>query len=275
MTLTLRHGRRELIPALEPLWNALFEHHLSVGAAGLPTIPRSESWPLRRAHYERLAAEPSGVSIWLAGDVDSPAGYALAYEDYVSGAAAQVLETLSVLPSARGTGLGTRLMDAVDAEARSRGIRVGAVDVLGGNERARGLYLRRGYLPHSESWMRCRISERREDSPEPVDLSATRARAEALGFGLEFSPGPDDTWVTPAEIAELIPAPAGISSLTAGLRLEKDTAEALIGLFSTLERTGRWAIRCEIPAASDAIELRRFLAAEGFRVSTERLLRLV
>ncbi len=67
MTLTPRHGRRELLPALAPLWNALFEHHLSVGAAGLPTIPHSESWPLRRAHYERLAAEHSGVSIWLAG----------------------------------------------------------------------------------------------------------------------------------------------------------------------------------------------------------------
>lgn len=170
----------------QPLWSALFEHHLSVGAAGLPTIPRSESWPLRRAHYERLASEAPGVSIWLASDAGSPAGYALAHEDYVSGSRAQILETLSVLPAARGTGLGSRLMDAVDEEALARGIRVAAVDVLGGNERARKLYLRRGYLPCSESWMRCRISDgtlgdplRDPATPEAAELRALLA---AEGF---------------------------------------------------------------------------------------------
>lgn len=273
MTITLRRGRRELIPALAPLWNALFEHHLFIGAAGLPTIPPAESWPLRRAHYERLAAELPGVSIWLAEDAGSPVGYALAYEDYVSGARAQVLETLSVLPAARGTGLGSRLMDAVDGEALARGIRVAAVDVLGGNERARNLYLRRGYLPYSESWMRCRISERRADFPDAAVLSEMRAHADALGFGLECSPGPDDTWVTPAEIVELSPPSAGASPATTGWCAGEDASEALIGLCAALERSGRWAIRCEIPAAPDAAELRRFLGAEGFRVSTERLLR--
>lgn len=129
MTIALRRGGGELIPALESLWNELFEHHLSVGAAGLPTIPGSESWPLRRAHYELLDSEPPGVSIWLAENAGSPAGYALAHEDYVSGARAQVLETLSVLPAARGAGLGSRHMDAVDAAALTRDLRVAAVDV--------------------------------------------------------------------------------------------------------------------------------------------------
>lgn len=51
---TLHQGRHELVDELEPLWLSLFDHHLSTGAADLPVIRRSESWPRRRALYEQL-----------------------------------------------------------------------------------------------------------------------------------------------------------------------------------------------------------------------------
>ncbi|RGE18046.1 GNAT family N-acetyltransferase [Leucobacter sp. wl10] len=265
----LLRGGSELLPRLEGLWNSLFAHHLSVGAAGLPTIPRPESWPLRRAHYERLASGPSGLSVWLALDGDSAVGYALAHEEAIGGERAQVLETLSVLPGIRGAGLGSRLMDAVDAQARERGIGVAAVDVMGGNARARSLYLRRGYHPHSESWMRSMVSEDRS-APLPP-LGDLRARARALGFALEVSPGPDDTWVTPSEIVELSALAA--SEPPGAVLASPGDAARLASLFDDLERAGRWAIRCATPVAVGAGQLRRFLVSEGFAMSTERLLR--
>lgn len=73
------------IPSLEALWNALFDHHVSIGAAGLPTIRRERSWPRRRRHYEFLFAEHPNAALWRAMVNGESVGYALAYEDTVDG----------------------------------------------------------------------------------------------------------------------------------------------------------------------------------------------
>jgi ribosomal protein S18 acetylase RimI-like enzyme len=54
------------------------------------------------------------------------------------------LMSLSVAPDERGRGLGSALMDAVDAELERRGVADLEVTVLAGNERARRFYERRG-----------------------------------------------------------------------------------------------------------------------------------
>lgn len=159
------------LASLEPLWNALFDHHLSIGAAGLPTIPREQSWPLRQAHYARLITHSPQCSIWLAAQEEHPVGYALAYETHDSADPLWVLETLSVLPEYRGAGIGRALLTAVDEDAHTAGIRVCAVDVMGGNPRARDLYLRAGYLPHTETWVR---SIPPETSHEPTTTRRSR-----------------------------------------------------------------------------------------------------
>lgn len=51
---------------VQPLGEALFDHHLSISAAGLPTIPRESSWSLRRKHCEELFAEKPNAALWLA-----------------------------------------------------------------------------------------------------------------------------------------------------------------------------------------------------------------
>jgi len=52
--------------------------------------------------------------------------------------------TLSVAPNSRGGGIGTALMDAVDAELERRGVHSLEIAVMAGNDRARAFYERRG-----------------------------------------------------------------------------------------------------------------------------------
>jgi ribosomal protein S18 acetylase RimI-like enzyme len=57
------------------------------------------------------------------------------------------LATLAVLPAYRGRGIGSELMDAVEARLRERGIADLAIGVVATNVHAMGFYERRGALP--------------------------------------------------------------------------------------------------------------------------------
>jgi ribosomal protein S18 acetylase RimI-like enzyme len=57
------------------------------------------------------------------------------------------LYSLSVAPAWRGQGIGTLLLDFVDAELASRGIRDLSTSVMVGNSGAQRLYERRGLRP--------------------------------------------------------------------------------------------------------------------------------
>ena len=271
----IEFGGAELFPELQPLWEALFDHHHSVGDAGLAIIPREESWPLRRAHYERLFAGHPWAGVWLVRDpgADGRAvGYALAYGGELDGRRAVTLETLSLLPRARGAGLGSELMRLVAETAAARGCEVGIIDVMGGNERARELYLRAGYRPRSEAWMRStppsttpaghavREVDTRAAAPADAELVAS---SRAAGFALDILPGPDDSWVSSDRFAELTPYDPERGWL----------AGELERLFVLLESAGLWTVIVELPTAPAAAALRGMLIGEEFRLSMERLVR--
>jgi ribosomal protein S18 acetylase RimI-like enzyme len=57
------------------------------------------------------------------------------------------IESLAVLPSHRGRGVGSRLLEALERELESIGVRDLILGVLAGNEDAIRLYRRRGYRP--------------------------------------------------------------------------------------------------------------------------------
>jgi len=57
-----------------------------------------------------------------------------------------LLDGIAVAPDARGTGIGTALLDAVQAEAIDRSCRRIRLDVIDTNPRARALYERRGFI---------------------------------------------------------------------------------------------------------------------------------
>lgn len=256
-----RHGV-EAVPLVAPLWEALFDHHLSLRAAGLSTVPREVTWPRRRAHYESLFTEHDDAGLWIAVAAGGAVGYAMAFGEQLGGRDVMVLETLSVLPAARGQGIGTRLMDAVDDAAAGSGIGAAAVDVVSGNTRSRALYLSRGFAPHTESWMRsCRPAG---TAVAQADLGSLAEAARSLGFDLSTRPGPDDTWESADVIVTLAPT---------GPDWSTPEPSALGDLFALLESAGLWTIQCELPASPAAGRLREIVTAQGFRMSTERLIR--
>ena len=82
-----------------------------------------------------------------------PAGYAVVEihtgpdDTWPVGDTYAEVQSLAVSPGERGSGLGSRLMDTVDAELARRGIHDLAVGVLAGNEDAIRFYERRGLRP--------------------------------------------------------------------------------------------------------------------------------
>lgn len=146
----------ERIDDLEPLWKSLHAHHRTVPPA-LPGIPMREvddTWPRRRAEYEEWLAEPDAF-VLIAEHGEGPVGYALVHfhrpadDCWVTRERFAELESLAVLPEARGRGIGGALMREVYAELRRIGVRELVIGVLATNERALRFYEREGFRP----WM--------------------------------------------------------------------------------------------------------------------------
>jgi ribosomal protein S18 acetylase RimI-like enzyme len=137
------------IDELEPLWLALREHHGSVTEHWGPLRPAEDSWARRRKTYVDILSE--GGTLFLAVEDGAPVGLAICEReeggsptwawppDFLA------LVDLIVLPGARGGGVGTQLLRAVEAEARERGVAAVALNVAAPNERARRFYERHGY----------------------------------------------------------------------------------------------------------------------------------
>ena len=142
------------------VWASLLEHHGEV-APDLPTRPVTESWPMRRADYERWLAEPGSFA--LVADVDGEAaGYAMVRlqgpdETWVTDERRAELETLAVLPAHRGAGIGAALMDAVDEQLDRLGIDDVWLAVVAGNTDALRFYERRGLRTYAHRMHRGRV----------------------------------------------------------------------------------------------------------------------
>jgi ribosomal protein S18 acetylase RimI-like enzyme len=141
----------EVVDRLEPLWLALHEHHQSVAPAAVYQ-PHDRSWAARRDAYAEWMASP-GSFILIAERSGELVGYALVHvrpgpdDTWVTGNRIAELETLSVAPAARGQGVGTLLLDRVDAELDAAGITDLFIAALRGNDAAIRLYERRGLRP--------------------------------------------------------------------------------------------------------------------------------
>jgi ribosomal protein S18 acetylase RimI-like enzyme len=91
--------------------------------------------------------------VLVAGDVAAPVGYAVVHlhdgsdDTYPIGDRWAEIYSLSVAPQARGQGIGTQLLDAIDERLAALGIRDVAVSAMVENEAALRLYQRRGFVP--------------------------------------------------------------------------------------------------------------------------------
>jgi ribosomal protein S18 acetylase RimI-like enzyme len=149
-------GSAQDVPALEPLWVAVHHVHQASMPELAPYVSDAETWAELRRHYEHLFEKPD-TQLLLAFDGDELIGYALTHvlpveetfipDTWRTGERIGELESLSVLPSHRGQGIGTALLDAVDDAFEARGIRDVIVGALAGNVDALRLYERRGFRP--------------------------------------------------------------------------------------------------------------------------------
>jgi ribosomal protein S18 acetylase RimI-like enzyme len=135
---------------LEPLWLALHRHHRAV--ADLAVLRDDAlSWRRRRDWYAAMLS--GGHDFALVARIDGepePVGYAFVHirpgddDTWPVGSHMAELVSLAVAPDRRGHGIGTALMDAVDAELDLRGVADLEVAVMAGNDGARRFYERRG-----------------------------------------------------------------------------------------------------------------------------------
>src|SRR5829696_5235160 len=124
-----------------------------------PYASDAETWAVRGALYAELLAKP-GTVLLLATAGDEPIGYGLAHvmpvevtwvaDTWVTGPLIGEIESLAVLPEHRGRGLGSELLDRLEAELRAGGVTDLVIGALAGNVDAMRLYERRGYRP---TWM--------------------------------------------------------------------------------------------------------------------------
>jgi ribosomal protein S18 acetylase RimI-like enzyme len=139
----------DALDALRPLWLALHARHREVSP--VPLVADDEaSWLARRALYARRLARGDAFCLVASSDGDA-VGYAFCFvedgpdDSFPVGERYGELYSLSVAEDQRGHGIGTRLLDEVDAELSRRGISDLAISVFAGNDDARRLYERRGF----------------------------------------------------------------------------------------------------------------------------------
>jgi ribosomal protein S18 acetylase RimI-like enzyme len=138
------------VDELGPLWLQLHHHHQRVSRVQ-PFVDDETSWAVRRRGYVEILA--AGGFALVAEDDDGLAGYAVV-KLHEGGDDSWALEdrwaevwTLVVAERTRGRGIGSALLDAVDAELAARGITDLMIGVMEGNDAARRLYERRGLVP--------------------------------------------------------------------------------------------------------------------------------
>jgi ribosomal protein S18 acetylase RimI-like enzyme len=138
------------IDLVAPLWMQLMDHIATLPDALVPVRPSAESWKLER---KEMLEQPDGEAFILtAARGERTVGYAFVRIEgpdpvWYTGETHALLATLCVDEGERGHGVGTALMDAVDAELERRGVEDVEIGVDSGNTVAARLYESRGYRP--------------------------------------------------------------------------------------------------------------------------------
>jgi ribosomal protein S18 acetylase RimI-like enzyme len=138
------------------LWLAVHHHHTESMPRLAPYVSGSTSWHERRALYEELLRKDDSILL-LASHEERLVGYALLHvlaardswagDTWATDDRIAELESLSVLSTHRGAGIGKALIRACHDYLRSIGVQDVIVGVLPDNTGALRLYEQFGYQP--------------------------------------------------------------------------------------------------------------------------------
>lgn len=178
----IRRGTVDDLDALGPLWVGVHHQHQASMPELAPYVTDEETWTERRKLYAEVLAKPDTILLLAYDDAvaERPAlvGYGLAHvlvtadtwiaDTWRRGDRIGEIESLAVSPSHRGHGIGTALLEQLEAALAAIGVEDLILGVVAGNVAAQRLYARRGYLP---TWLyMCRSPSTGGGSPGLGDL---------------------------------------------------------------------------------------------------------
>ena len=139
---SVRFGGPDDIKRLGPLWLQVHAVHQAVDPQLGPWVDDETTWSQRRKLYNHCLSSPDAFLL-LAWRGERLVGYAMVAvepegarlwdDSWVVGEKVAELETIVVLPEERDRGLGTYLLDLIDAELELRGIHDMVIGAVPGN----------------------------------------------------------------------------------------------------------------------------------------------
>jgi GNAT superfamily N-acetyltransferase len=149
----------ERLDGVEPLWQAMHEHHAEVAGEAREVAPfrhAEDSWQRRRDEFKRWM-RAGDAWLLIAEREGSPVGFAFfricdGDWSFETNERMGELEALSVEPELRRWGIGSLLMEEVERRLAAAGVGFIGLAVIAGNEDALRFYERWGMVP---SHVRC------------------------------------------------------------------------------------------------------------------------
>jgi ribosomal protein S18 acetylase RimI-like enzyme len=149
----VERGGIDDVPGLRELWLELHHHHQEVAPQSGEFTDDETSWRVRSASYREWLSDPRSFLL-LTRVGERLIGYAVVRvmeagpeltDSWRVPEVTAEIETMVVTADARGAGLGSRLLDEIDAELERLGITEVLVGLMPGNDGAQRLYERRGF----------------------------------------------------------------------------------------------------------------------------------
>ncbi len=146
----IREANSDDIEAVTSLYLELRAHHGTLA----PQNPRYHVAEARWRELTEAAIKGTGYVVLVVEHEENVIGCAkFSYADKPWGLSCEI-DTLIVAQTVRASGIGRRLMAAIEEHAKSRGARGMRVDVLKENEDGRRFYEALGYRPAAIRYMR-------------------------------------------------------------------------------------------------------------------------
>ncbi len=146
-------GGAELLDAPHALWLALRDHHHAIAPELGPVRGDEETWTRRRGEYTSWLAQDNGAFLLVARRGDQVLAYAFVRPvrrdstTWALGHDELDIETLSVSPDARGSGIGKRMIALIREEVERGGYGGLQVTAIAQNVDALRFYEREGFAP--------------------------------------------------------------------------------------------------------------------------------